>query len=323
MHYTSLCGLWGTVLLLTIVVCLCSPVEHRHIMTSTLDSITAATKLRRAVLEVQRELESKREDYNTRMARVREGEEQLAKDRSDLQDTLVQYYKFIQENEIKRSRATKKATIEEKQRKEREAQIEQLTKQLRAMEKHRDESKLAYEQFAKYHEFLDDVLARNDGDEFQEPVGIIKRWMTLQDNTKVLQQRKTQLEEDLLRNKNSLNVARQRRNNENVSLQNQLNELQMSFEGIQKTIKLRQDELERKTRQKSSTTRTVSHISMAAKNLFERCLNWTQAYSGRGKVENESDVLYQLHIIGDTLEDFQAIIAKHQERQLTRMQQTN
>eukprot|EP00796_Vickermania_ingenoplastis_P004327 gene4327-3141_t len=282
-------------------------------MSSTLDSITAATKLRRGVLEVQRELEAKREDYNLRMARVRAGEEQLAKDREALQDTLVQYYKFIQENEIKRSRATKKAAIEEKQRKEREEHIRNLQATLKDLEDRRDGMKTTYENYAKYQNFLEDVLARNDGDEYQEPKDIMKRWMTLQDNTKVLQQRKTQLEEDLMRNKNSLSIARQKRNTENVALQNQLNELQMTFETLQKAIKIKQDELERKIKQKSATTRTISHISMATKNLFDRCISWTEKYSGRGKCDAaETEILFhELHVISDCLEDFQAIIQKH------------
>ncbi|CBZ24722.1 conserved hypothetical protein [Leishmania mexicana MHOM/GT/2001/U1103] len=285
-------------------------------MSSALDSITAATKLRRAELDVQRELESKREEYNRRMAQVKEGEAQLAADRAELQDTLVQYYKFIQENEIKRSRAMKKVAIEEKQRKEREAYIAQLKQRLQALELKRDEMKAQYEDIEKYQTFLEEVLSRNDGDEYQEPRDIMKRWMTLCDNTSVLQARKTQLEEDLLRTRSSLNLARQRRSTENIALQNQLNEMQMSFESLQKVIKAKQDRLDRMIKQKSSTTRTVSHVSMATSNLYDRCVSWVRDYSGRGKVETlHSNVLHQLHVICDCLEDFQNIIMQHQEQQ--------
>lgn len=281
-------------------------------MSNTLDSITSATRLRRQVLEVQRDLESKRGDYVVRMERVREGENQLAKDRAELQDTLVQYYKFIQENEIKRSRAARKAATEEKQRLEREEQLRQLEGKLEDLERQREAAKREYEVHAKYQNFLEDVLACNDGDEYQEPQDIISRWMTLQDNRKVLQERKTQLEEDLLRNKSSLNLARQRRSNENVSLQNQLNELQMNFEVTQKSIKIKQDELDKRLRQKSSTTRTISHVSMATNNLYERCAQWTRAYSGRGKADSQdNDVLHQLNVICDCLEDFQTVIKRH------------
>lgn len=289
-------------------------------MASTVDGISAVTKLRRSVLDVQRELEAKRADYEARVARVREGEEQLGRDRAELQDTLVQYYKFIQENEIKRSRATKKSVLEERQRKEREEQIAELAWQLQNLDGERDTLRSHHGSYAKYQQFLEEVLSRNDGDEYLEPKDIIQRWMTLQDNTKVLQQRKTQLEEDLLRNKSALNVARQRQSNESVSLQNELNELQMTLETQQKSIKIHQDDLERRLKQKSATTRMVSHVSMAAKNLYDRCLLWTEPYSGRGKSEStEGDALRQLHIIADCLEDFQAIIARHLELRISGM----
>ncbi|EPY31053.1 hypothetical protein STCU_03650 [Strigomonas culicis] len=249
------------------------------------------------------------------MLRVREGEAQLEKSRAELQDTLVQYYKFIQESEVKRSRASKKAVLEEKQRMEREEQIGRLTEQLEELEHRRDQSKERYEQYARYQSFLEEVLSRSEGDEYQEPRDIIQRWMTLQDNTKVLQKRKTQLEEDLLRNKNSLGVARQRRDNENVALQNQLNELQMTLENLQKSIKLKQDELERRIKQKSSTSRIISHLSVATKNLHDRCILWTSKYSGRGRGEaRKEDALHQLGIIGNCLEDFQAIVLTHNEQ---------
>lgn len=287
---------------------------NRH-ETATVDGIIAATNLRRSVIDVQRELAAKREEYKVRMSRVRDAEEQLARDRVALQETLVQYYKFIQENEIKRARATKKAQTEEAQRKEREEQLRQLNAQMATLELKRDEIHDQLEKLSKYQCFLEEMLSRNVGDEYQEPKDIVKRWMTLRDNTAVLQKRKTQLEEELLRNKNALNLARQRRSNHSIALQNQLNELQLTFEGLQKSIKLKQDELDRKTKLKSSTTRTVSHISMATRNLYDRCILWTSKYSGRRRasVNDSSSVLTELHIIGDCLEDFQSIIVSHLE----------
>lgn len=285
-------------------------------MSGTLESITAATQLRRAVMEAQKELDAKRELYMMRMARVREVEETIAKDRAKLQDTLVTYYKFIQENEMKRTRAVRKAVTEERIKKEREAQIAELTEKLKTLNERKEELRQLYEVYAKYQQYLEEVLQRNDLDEYQSPRDIIQRWNTLQENTKVLQRRKTQLEEELLRNKNSLSMKRQKRNNESVELQNQLNELQATYETLQKSIKIKQDELERCINQRSSTSRTVSHVRMACKNLYDRCIVWTAPYSGRGKFEvREADVLFQLHVIGDCLRDFQDVIEAHCQRQ--------
>ncbi|EKG06721.1 hypothetical protein TCSYLVIO_002164 [Trypanosoma cruzi] len=291
-------------------------------MAGTLESITAATQLRRAVMEVQKELDKKRELYMVRMARVREVEDVIAADRSRLQDKLVQYYKFIQENEIRRGRAVRKATTEERIKREREEQIVELTAKLDSLNKRREELRQQYDAYAKYQQYLEGVLQRNDCDEYQSPRDIIQRWNTLQDNTKVLQRRKTQLEEELLRNKNSLNLKRQKKNNESVELQNQLNELQATYETMQKSIKIKQDELERCINQRSSTSRTVSHVRMACKNLYDRCIAWTAPYSGRGKFDvREADVLFQLHVIGDCLRDFRDVIAAHHNSQQQQQQQ--
>ncbi|KAG8343149.1 putative protein of unknown function (DUF4200) [Trypanosoma vivax] len=286
-------------------------------MSNTLESITAATQLRRAVMEAQRELDTKRELYLTRMARAREVEDIISQGRKKLQDKLVQYYKFIQENEIKRARATRKAATEERIRKEREEQVGELTEKLNNLKKRNEELRQQYEVYSRYQQYLEEVLQRNDGEEYQGPRDIIQRWNTLQENTKVLQRRKTQLEEELLRNKNALNLKRQKKNNESVELQNQLNELQATYESLQKNIKIKQDELERCINQRSSTSRTVSHVRMACKNLYDRCISWTAPYSGRGKFESrEADVLFQLHVIGDCLRDFQDVIEAHQQRQM-------
>ncbi|RNF20327.1 flagellar associated protein [Trypanosoma conorhini] len=273
-------------------------------------------------MEAQKELDAKRELYMVRMARVREVEEVIAADRARLQDKLVRYYKFIQENEIKRTRASRKAVTEERIKKEREEQIAELTQRLEDLNNRREEMRRQYDLYAKYQQYLEEVLQRNDCDEYQSPRDIIQRWNTLQENTKVLQRRKTQLEEELLRNKNSLNMKRQKKNNESVDLQNQLNELQATYESMQKSIKIKQDELERCISQRSTTSRTVSHVRMACKNLYDRCIAWTAPYSGRGKFEaREADVLYQLHVIGDCLRDFQDVIAAHQQRRQQQQQQ--
>ncbi|EAN79419.1 protein of unknown function (DUF4200), putative [Trypanosoma equiperdum] len=285
-------------------------------MSNALESITAATQLRRAVMEAQRELDAKRELYLTRMARAHEIEETIAQGRAKLQDKLVRYYKFIQDNEVKRSRAMRKAVTEERIRKEREAQVEELTKKLQNLHDRSEELRGLYDVYSRYQRYLEEVLQRNDSDEYQGPRDIIQRWNTLHENTKVLQRRKTQLEEELLRNKNALNVKRQRKNNESVQLQNQLNELQARFGQLQKNIKIKQDELERCISQRSTTSRTISHVRMACKNLYDRCITWTAPYSGRGKFESrEADVLFQLHVIGDCLRDFQDVIEAHHQRQ--------
>lgn len=284
-------------------------------MANALDSVTAATKLRRDMMEVQKELDDKRADFQRRMERVKEAEDQLKVERAKLQDTLVQYYKFIQENEIKRNRANKKASAEEKAKQDRHLQIVSLSETLHRLELEKDKSRTTYLQYAKYQRYLEDVLQHNENEEYQDPKDIITRWQTLDDNTKVLQRRKTQLEEDLNKNKNQLNMKRQRKKNESVELQNQLNELQTQLEALQKEYKLKQDFLEQSINHKGSTTKTIGQVRMACQNLYDRCVEWNSAYRSRSHADQgEVDILHQLNVIGDCLDDYSVIIRKHQEK---------
>jgi chromosome segregation ATPase len=219
---------------------------------------------------------------------------------------------------VKRNRANKKASAEEKSKQERHAQIVELTAKLHQLEVEKEASRTKYLQFSKYQKYLEEVLARNDNEEYQDPKDIITRFQTLDDNTRVLQRRKTQLEEDLNRNKSQLNLKRQRKKNESVELQNQLNELQTQHEHLQKEYKLQQDLLEQLINHKGQTTKTIGQVSMACQNLYDRCIEWNAVYRSTRSLEGaEVDILQQLNVIGDCLEDYAAIIKRHQEKQKT------
>jgi chromosome segregation ATPase len=283
-------------------------------MSNTLESVTAATKLRRDVMEVQMELEQKRGECRDRMDRVRERDEQLKADRAQLQEKLVQFYKYIQENEIKRNRANRKASSEEKAKQERHSKIVELTEKSKELEKQKQESKKKFLKYSKYQKYLEDVLQSGEAnEEYQDAKEIISRWQTLDDNKTLLQRRKTQLEEELAKKKQQLNVKKQRKKNESVDLQNQLSELQNQLEQIQKNIKKAQDELDSSMQHKGNTTKTIGQVRMACQNLYDRCTSVNTMYKARHE-EDQKEVLAQLTVIGDCLDDYDCIIKKHNEK---------
>lgn len=285
-------------------------------MSHSMDSVTAATKLRNDMHMVQKDLEDKRAEFKRIMDAVKVREENLKVKRQKLQDTLVQYYKLIQENEIKRTRANKKALLEEKAKQERHDKILELSELAKRLEKQKQESREKYLQYQKYQRYLEEVLQHNDNEEYQDPKDIILRYQTLDDNKQVLQKRKTQLEEELAKNKISLTMKRQRKKNESVDLQNQLSELQNRLESLQKEFKKKQDDLDSDMNHKSTTTKTIGQVRMACQNLYDRCVAVNSTYKSRGTTneQGDTDILSQLNVIGDCLEDYIAIIKKHQER---------
>ena len=281
-----------------------------------LDSVTAATRLRRDTAEIQHELDEKRADYQRRMDRLKEHEERLKTDKSKLQDTLVQYYKYIQDNELKRSRANKKAAVEEKAKHERFGQIKALRSRIENLEGEKTDSRARYQQLAKYQRYLEDVLQYNESDEYQDPRDIIKRYEMLDDNKRILQRRKTQLEEDLARNQSQLQGKTVSNKTDTLQIDNRLSEAQSELERIQQDIKRTQDSLESNVAHRTETTRTIGLTRMACQNLYDRCVEWNRVYnpSRANKETGATDVVHQLTVIGDCLGDYTCLVKRHQDR---------
>ena len=298
-------------------------------MANSLDSVTASTKLRKEVDDVKEALDRKRTEYRERMDRVKDREEHLKVRRAELQERLIQFYKFIQDNEIKRARANKKATSEEKTKQERHGKIVELSEQLKQLELRKHESREKYQRYVKYEKYLTDVLQHGDQDEYQDATGIIQRWQTLEDNKAMLQKRKNDLETELEKRKTTLSMKRQRKKNDAVDLQNQLSELQNRLETLQKSLKKGQDELDDLIGRKSDTTTIIGQVRMACENLYEKCVAENSIYKARGLKKDSKDkkgeqqdenndaqlITAQLTVIGDCLQDYQAVLQKHRERQ--------
>ena len=83
--------------------------------TLTLDHVSPATRLlekRRQMFEVQEALDAQKEEFARREDAFRRREEGLRKKDLELQESLIKFNKFLQENESKRNRAIKRASDE-------------------------------------------------------------------------------------------------------------------------------------------------------------------------------------------------------------------
>lgn len=87
------------------------------------------------MLEVQTTLEQKRQEFRVKLDRMKAEENRLSSKRDELQDSLSKFNKFIQENEVKRSRADKKAIEEAKSKEDKEVEKQRLGKDVETMEK--------------------------------------------------------------------------------------------------------------------------------------------------------------------------------------------
>lgn len=104
----------------------------------------------------------RRAEFQRREATFKRREEMLKKKDLDLQESLIKFNKFLQENDSKRGRAEKKEKEEIKQRSLKELEIVRLQELLERQKAQRDLMTLDLQKKMKYQQFLESVL---DGSE--------------------------------------------------------------------------------------------------------------------------------------------------------------
>ena len=284
-------------------------------MSNSIESVTAASKLRREKAQVKDELTQKRKSCKDLMAQVSHREEVLRAERGELQEQLVKFYKYIQDNEMKRAHHNKKALGEERAKQERHARIIELAEQVKQLDKDKIEVKRRVTRLTKYETYLSDVLQHNDTEEFTEPSDLIERFKKLDAHRSLLKLRQEQLQEELAKAKVGLALRHQRNKGESVDLELRLNELQSHLSKLQKETKNRGDDLDTEVTSKGDTKRHVGQMRMACGNLYDRCIGILQEYrGGRANREETSEMLPQLTIIGDCLADLMEVVKEWKKK---------
>merc|ERR1711907_259059 len=103
----------------------------------TLDHVSPATRLlekRRQKIDVQEALEAQKADFARREEQFQRREQIIKKKDLELQENLIRFNKFLQENDTKRTRAEKKFIEEERKKMEHTEQIEMYRAQLEELE---------------------------------------------------------------------------------------------------------------------------------------------------------------------------------------------
>lgn len=136
---------------------------------------------RRQLSEVHDALEAQKDEFARKIDAFRRREDALRKKDLRLQDSLIKFNKFLQENENKRTRALKRCADECKVCEEKDREIVQLQELLdaKAMEEKELDEKLSNNK--KYHCYLTSVInqAKVTSDDYTEIQDILDRYQTL------------------------------------------------------------------------------------------------------------------------------------------------
>jgi len=240
--------------------------------TLTLDHVSPATRLlekRRQMFEVQEALDAQKEEFSRREDAFRRREEALRKKDLELQESLIKFNKFLQENESKRNRAIKRASDERKQREQKEAEITRLHEQL--AQKMEDELALKKQvaQNTKYQEYLNNVVefVTEDYHEIQE---LLNRYQTLKDANHDLSDRQRAHEQENEDKRVSFSNFQKERANMILNANNEIASLQKKLESAESLTYRLQNEVDSTIRGMSDKTLELGQILSSVENLLER-----------------------------------------------------
>lgn len=255
------------------------------------DHVSPATRLlekRRQMFEVQEALNSQKEEFARREDAFRRREEGLRRKDLELQESLIKFNKFLQENESKRNRALKRAAEEKKQREQKEKEIEKLEQQLKAKLKEEAELKEQVEKNLKYQDYLEGVV-QNMSKFFPEISDILNRYHTLKDANQYLLE-KHKYDENINDNtQKEFLTYKKFKENQLLNESNEIAEMQLVLEQVKSKSLRIQSEVEALTLEASEKTLELGQIISSVSNVLERCEESFRIRHNKPKIERSYD----------------------------------
>jgi hypothetical protein len=237
------------------------------------DHVSPATRLlekRRQMFEVQEALNAQKDEFNRREDAYRRREDGLRRKDLELQESLIKFNKFLQENESKRSRALKRALDERKQQDAKDIEIRKLESQLKQILIDEHELKEKVEANIQYQDYLENVC-QSMAKYFPEIQDILSRYSTLRDANQQLLASKEQDDNERDMKEKEYNLFRKGKENQLLNQNNEIAEMQIQLE---KAVNLRsaiQKDIDKSQNEASDKTLTLGAVLSGVTNVLNRC----------------------------------------------------
>eukprot|EP00798_Chlamydomonas_sp_ICE-L_P025664 gene25664-11329_t len=284
--------------------------------TLVLDHVSPATRLlekRRQMFEVQEALEAQKQDFNRKEEVFKRREEALKLKDLELQESLIRFSKFLQENDSKRARAEKKAADEIKARVLKEKEIEQLSEILDQLRSEKERIHDVLEKNMRYQHFLESVL--EVADEYQEVSDLLLRHATLLATNQDLKEHQRKCGELAEKIRAELQIYIKQKTDEILNLNNVVARLKKELESYEGDAMVQEAKKDYSLQVASQKTLEYGQVVLSTDNIFNRS-------RGRSKIgyPAESNPLQQLDVIGNYVSDLGAIIRQYKIEQGKKVQ---
>eukprot|EP00644_Phytophthora_capsici_P006940 jgi/Phyca11/39850/gw1.8.105.1 len=238
--------------------------------TLTLDHVSPATRLlekRRQMFEVQEALDAQKDEFARREDAFHRREEGLRKKDLELQESLIKFNKFLQENESKRNRAVKRASDEVKQRMSKEQEVARLQAQLTALQRESDALGAQVRHHLKYTRYLE-LVQEAVPEDYPEVSDLVNRYHTLRETNRDLSRNQITHEEESESKRLEFAAFQKERANEILTFNNRIAALQRALEREELLGVRLQHETDATLRATTQKTLALGQIFMAIGNLL-------------------------------------------------------
>ncbi|KAL4458031.1 hypothetical protein ABPG75_012896 [Micractinium tetrahymenae] len=265
-----------------------------------LQEVTPATRLlekRRQQFEADERLEAAKAAYAEQEVAFRQREEALKRRDLELQDSLLRFTKFLQENDAKRAKANRRAAEEARLRVEKEAEIARLHADAAECAAQREEMQAALAKISRHQAYLQSVVEA--GDAFQEIDDILARHATLRAANADLraQQAACAAEADAVRRRAAAQARA--RGAELLDLNNRLAALKRELEGVQAEAAALEAAQEYSLAAAAARALEAGQVARAAGNVYRRCLSRSRVAHAPDEADPLAHLEAAAHFLGD------------------------
>lgn len=271
-----------------------------------LQEVTPATRLlekRRQQFEADERLEAAKTAYATQEVIFRQREEGLKRRDLELQDSLLRFTKFLQENDAKRAKANRRAAEEARLRGEKEAEIARLHAEAEECRGQREAMQASLQKIAKFQSYLQGVVEA--GDALQEVEDILARHATLLAANADLRAQQAACASEAEAVRRRAGAAARARSAQLLDLNNRLSSLKKELEGVTAEAAALEAAQEYSLAAAAGRALEAGQVTRAAGNVYRRVLQRSRV----AHAADEANPAVQLEAVANFLGDLRAAAA--------------
>ncbi|NXV86628.1 CC42M protein, partial [Calonectris borealis] len=270
---------------------------------------TRLLQKRREVVEVERALQSQREEFRQRMECLEQRRQQLGQRKDQLRDVVLKFHAFLKASTARQERALRRADKERARAAEQGAEAARLRQELAELLHHRERLARRLRSLRSFGDYLRGVLARTG--QFQDVPATLAHFGALAGVHAALAQQAEAGQERLARGWARLRQYQQEASSELLHTNDELTQLRAHLEAARHDVLQRESCWAHVQSTAAQKTLLLGQIKLAVLNLF-------QLATARLKVATDvalEDTEAQLDMVLLCMQDLAAIGAELRPRQ--------